>query len=177
MKNLRRKLMLTSFVLCGSVALGFGLLDDNTAKVSANTVDGFDVVSASLRVPDGEYGEGIRYTVTVNAEDIEDGATTGVLMIPTSSLGNSELSLALENNDLRNYTLSWKNLGETKEAYVHLYDIPAEQYATSISMCAYIQNPDSDPIYTTVKETSVAEVAVWAIEKDTSLSEADKDKN
>ena len=175
MKNLRRKLMLTSFVLCGSVALGFGLLDDNTAKVSANTVDGFDVVSASLRVPDGEYGEGIRYTVTVNAEDIEDGATTGVLMIPTSSLGNSELSLALENNDLRNYALSWKNLGETKEAYVHLYDIPAEQYATSISMCAYIQNPDSDPIYTTVKETSVAEVAVWAIEKDTSLSEADKE--
>lgn len=179
MKNVKRKLALASIMLCGGVALGFGALNNASVTVAADNVDGFKVKSAALRVPDAEYGAGIRFTIGMGNAELAEGATMGVLLIPTSSLGDSALTLGLNNADLRTYSdLQWKTLEDgTKEAYLHLYDVPAMQYTSNISICAYIDNdadPATDPIYTDVVSASVAEVADWAYCNDTTLDEEAK---
>ena len=173
MKNVKRKLALASIMLCGSVALGLGSLNDATVSASADTLDGFEVKSASLRVPDDTYGAGIRFTIGLGKVNLAEGATVGVLLIPTSSLGSNALTLGLDNEDLRTYeNVQWKNLGGgTKEAYLHLYDVPPVQYTSNISICAYVDTPDADPIYSNVVTASVAEVADWAYYNDTTLDE------
>ena len=179
MKNVKRKLAIASIMLCGGVALGFGALNNASVTAAADNVDGFKVKSAALRVPDAEYGAGIRFTIGMGNAELTEGATMGVLLIPTSSLGDSELTLDLNNADLRTYSdLQWKTLEDgTKEAYLHLYDVPAIQYTTDISICAYIDDdadPATDPIYTNVVSASVAEVADWAYYNDTTLDEEAK---
>ena len=179
MKNVKRKLALASLMLCGSIALGFGALNNAPVTASADTLDGFKVKSAALRVPDETYGAGIRFTISLGDTALADGATMGVLLIPTSSLGESELKLGLENADLRTYSdVQWKNVEDgTKEAYLHLYDVPAVQYTSNISICAYLDHdadPATDPIYTNVVSASVAEVADWAYYNDTTLDESAK---
>ena len=177
MKNLKRKLLLASIVCCGSVALGFGSLNNASVAVSANTLDGFEVKSASLRIPDETYGKGIRFTVGLGNVTLAEGATSGVLLIPASSLGADELTLGLENQDLKTSEITWKTTDNGKEAYVHLYGVPETQYATDISMRAYIDH-DADsktaPIYSNVITTSVAKVADWAYYNDTNLDETEK---
>jgi len=177
MKNVKSKIALASIVLCGSVALGISSL--NAPVASAATLEGFEVKSASLRVPDGEYGAGIRFTLGLGNVALAEGATTGVLMIPTSSLGASDLTVGLDNEDLRTYSdVQWKDLDDgTKEAYLHLYDVPPTQYATSISLRAYVDHdadPATDPIYTDVATASVAQVADWAYNNDANLDETEK---
>lgn len=179
MKNVKRKLALASLMLCGSIALGFGALNNAPVTASADTLDGFKVKSAALRVPDETYGAGIRFTISLGDTALADGATMGVLLIPTSSLGESELKLGLENADLRTYSdVQWKNVEDgAKEAYLHLYDVPAVQYTSNISICAYLDHdadPATDPIYTNVVSASVAEVADWAYYNDTTLDESAK---
>ena len=177
MKNLKRKLVLASIVCCGSVALGFGSLNNASVAVSANTLDGFEVKSASLRVPGDGYGAGIRFTVGLGNVTLAENATSGVLLIPASSLGADELTLGLDNQDLKTSEITWKTTDNGKEAYLHLYKVPLAQYATDISMCAYIDH-DADsktaPIYSNVITTSVAKVADWAYYNDTDLDEAEK---
>ena len=177
MKNVKSKIALASIVLCGSVALGISSL--NASVASAATLEGFEVKTAALRVPDGEYGAGIRFTLGLGDVSLAEGATTGVLMIPTASLGGSALTLANGHEDLRTFeNVEWKDMGDgTKEAYLHLYDVPPIQYATSISLCAYVDHdadPATDLIYTDVVTASVAEVADWAYYNDASLDEAAK---
>ena len=176
MKNVKRKLALASIMLCGSVALGLASLNDATVSASAETLDGFEVKSASLRVPDDNYGAGIRFTIGLGNVNLAEDATTGVLLIPTSSLGSNALTLGLDNEDLRTYdNVQWKNLGGgTKEAYLHLYDVPPVQYTSNISICAYVDTPNADPIYSNVVTASVAEVADWAYYNDTTLDETAK---
>ena len=178
MRNLKRKLALASFVLCGSVALGLGSMNAASVMASAEALDGFAVESAALRLPDSEYGQGIRFTISLGNVTLADGATTGILLIPNASLGENELTVDFAHNDLRNVTdIQWKTLKDgTKKAYLHLYDIPASEYATEIAMCAYIDhdaNPATAPIYTNTVATSVAEVAQWAYENDSTLSADD----
>ena len=179
MKNVKRKLALASIMLCGSVALGLGSLSDAPVSASADTLDDFKVKSASLRVPDAEYGAGIRFTIGMGNAELAEGATMGVLLIPTSSLGDNALTLDFSHEDLRTYdNAQWKTLEDgTKEAYLHLYDVPAIQYTTDISICAYMDHdadPVTDPIYTNVVSASVAEVADWAYCNDTTLDEEAK---
>ncbi|MBR2023072.1 MAG: InlB B-repeat-containing protein [Clostridia bacterium] len=176
MKNVKRKLALASIMLCGSVALGLASLNDATVSASAETLDGFEVKSASLRVPDDTYGAGIRFTIGLGNVNLAEDATTGVLLIPTSSLGSNALTLDFSHDDLRTYdNVQWKNLGDgTKEAYLHLYDVPPVQYTSNISICAYVDTPDADPIYSNVVTASVAEVADWAYYNDTTLDETAK---
>ncbi len=179
MKNVKIKLAIASIMLCGSVALGLGSLNDAPVSASADTLDGFKVKSASLRVPDDNYGAGIRYTIGLGNVNVAEGATVGVLLIPTSSLGGNALTLDFSHDDLRTYdNVQWKNFADgTKEAYLHLYDVPPVQYTSNISICAYIDNdadPATDPIYTNVVSASVAEVADWAYNNDTTLDEEAK---
>ncbi len=179
MKNVNRKLAIASIMLCGSVALGLGFLNDAPVSASADTLDGFKVQSASLRVPDDNYGAGIRFTIGLGNVNLAEGATAGVLLIPTSSLGSNALTLDFSHDDLRKYdNVQWKNVADgAKEAYLHLYDVPPVQYTSNISICAYIDNdadPATDPIYTNVVSASVAEVADWAYNNDTTLDEEEK---
>lgn len=177
MKNLKRKLLLASIVCCGSIALGFGSLNNASVAVSANTLDGFEVKEASLRIPDETYGKGIRFTVGLGNVTLAEGATSGVLLIPASTLGADELTVGYDSKDLVNSPITWKTTENGKEAYVHLYGVPETQYTTDISMRAYIDddaNPDTAPIYSNVVTTSVADVADWAYYNDANLDEAKK---
>ena len=179
MRNLKRKLALASIMLCGSVALGLGSLNA-TPTAAAETLDGFEVKSAALRLPDSEYGQGIRFTITLGNVTLADGATTGVLLIPKSSLGDKELTLELNHQDLQNVTdIQWKTFADgTKEAYLHLYNVPSADFATKIAICAYIDhdaNPATAPIYSNAVASSVAEVAAWAYENDETLTAGDKE--
>lgn len=179
MKNVKRKLALASIMLCGCVAFGVASADNASVLATAETLDGFTVKSASLRVPDGEYGAGIRFTIGMGDVALADGVAMGVLLIPTSSLGDSELTVDLDNADLRTYSdIKWKKFADgTKEAYLHLYNVPATQYATNISICAYVDHdadPATDFIYTNVVSASVAQVADWAYYNDAALDESAK---
>ncbi|MBE5753376.1 MAG: hypothetical protein E7343_04860 [Clostridiales bacterium] len=177
MKNLKRKLLLASIVCCGSIALGFGSLNNASVAVSANTLDGFEVKEASLRIPDETYGKGIRFTVGLGNVTLAEGATSGVLLIPASTLGADELTVGYDSKDLVDSPITWKTTENGKEAYVHLYGVPETQYTTDISMRAYIDddaNPDTAPIYSNVVTTSVADVADWAYNNDANLDDAEK---
>ena len=171
MKNLKRKLALASIMLCGSAALALGSLNNATVSVSAETLEGFEVKSAALRVPDETYGAGIRFTIGLGNTTLAQGATTGVLLIPSSSLGTDDLTVSLNHDDLRVVeNIQWKDFADgTKEAYLHLYDVPSISYTSNISIRAYIDhdaNPQTEPVYSNVVSASVADLADWLYHND-----------
>lgn len=179
MKNVKRKLAMASIMLCVSVALGIIFFNNAPVKATADTLDGFEVKSAALRVPDETYGAGIRFTIGLGNVTLAEGVTTGVLLIPTSSLGSDALTVGLSHDDLRKYNnVKWKDLGDgTKEAYLHLYGVPAISYTSDISIRAYLDHdadPQTEPIYSNVVSASVAYVADWAYNNDTTLDANEK---
>ena len=187
MTKITRKITIATALLCGALLTGVGL--DNINSVSAETeqtstpATTFEIKSASLRIPDATYGEGIRFTVIMDADTYKNknvaNLTSGALIIPTAALGeNEELTIDSTNSAKKTVEgVSWTESADSSvmQMYIHVYNIPETEYATSLSICAYVDDGDSttEPMYTSVVTSSVAEVADWCYDND-DLTDAEK---
>ncbi len=183
MKKLTKKITIATALLCGGLlaSVGFGNVNTTTAFAaeSEQVETVFEVKSASLRIPDATYGEGIRFKIVMDKDTYIKkevaNLTTGILVIPTSALGESELTANLENSAMKKVEgVTWTVSEEDAsfmELYVHLYDIPATEYATEVSIRAYVNGTD---LLTDVATSSVAEAADWLYDNDTTLTAEEK---
>ena len=170
-----------SIVCCGAL-VGAGLSSINTNIASAEEVV-FKVASVALRVPDEEYGEGIRFKIVMSQSIYTqygvNNLTTGVLLLPTVMLGANNLTVDLENEAVVNETgVQWvKGENGLMETYVHVYDIDEKYYTTDITIRAYIADSDSsmEPVYTSATSASVAYAAKYAYDNDPTLDSDEKD--
>lgn len=174
---------LTAFCACALCAGGiYGLTDNNVAAWAAsetNAVESFKVESVALRVPDETYGEGLRFKIVMSSEDYNvngvQNKTTGILLLPTTLLGEAELTVDLQNqNVIKKEGVTWNEEDGRMVTYVHVYNIPAQYYATSVSIRAYVNDAEAVPVYSTVSSASVAYAADYAYNNDTTLTEEDK---
>ena len=133
----------------------------------------FKVQSVALRLPDEQYGEGIRFTIVMDADTYAEenvaNLTTGILLIPNYALGSEELVIDSENTAMRKVDgISWTADESVMKMYVYLYNIPYTEYATDVSIRAYVDDGDATttPLYTDVVVSSVAKAADWLYEND-----------
>ena len=100
-------------------------------------------------------------------------------MVPSGLLGNDDLNIDLDNPAVKN--ISGLNWSESKDAtqmevYVHVYNVPEDDYATDLAIRAYVDDTtDAEaPYYTEVAISSVAKAAAWLYKNDTTLDETEK---
>ena len=174
MKKTTRKITMATVLLCGGLLAGVGLGDMDSATAYAAEADKFfEVKSVALRVPDDNYGEGIRFTIVMDTDTYTEenvaNLTTGVLLIPNYALGSDELVVDYDNDAMMKVEgVSWTADEGVMKMYVHLYNIPDTEYATEISIRAYVDDGDvtTVPLYTDVAVSSVANVADWLYRND-----------
>ena len=174
MKSLRKKITIATMLLCGAFFANVGVESNNfDVAFAEGTESVFKVQSAALRIPDDTYGEGIRFTIVMDAETYQNenvaNLSTGVLLIPNYALGTDELVVGLDNSAMVQVeNLSWVADEGFMKMYVHLYNIPATEYATNIAIRAYVDDGDeaTTPFYTDVAVSSVAKVADWLYDND-----------
>ena len=174
MKKLTKKITIATAFLCGGLLAGVGFANVNSATAAAAEADKFfKVQSVALRLPDEQYGEGIRFTIvmdaTTYAEENVANLTTGILLIPNYALGSEELVVDSTNAAMMKVEgVSWTADEGVMKMYVHLYNIPDTEYATDVSIRAYVDDNDATtaPIYTDVAVSSVAKAADWLYEND-----------
>ncbi len=183
MKKLTKKITIATALLCGGLlaSVGFGNVNAETALAAEGeqVQKLFEVKSASLRIPDATYGEGIRFKIVMDTNTYTTknvaNLTTGVLVIPTGALGENELTASLENAAMKKVEgVTWSVSEEDAnlmEMYVHLYNIPDTEYATEVSIRAYVNGTD---LLTDVATSSVAEAADWLYDNDTTLTTEEK---
>ena len=181
MKRTTKKITIATALLCGGLlaGVGFGNVQAQTAY-AAEAEKFFEVKSVALRLPDEQYGEGIRFTIvmdeTTYAEENVANLTTGILLIPNYALGSEELVVDSTNEAMMKVEgVSWTADEGVMKMYVHLYNIPDAEYATDVAIRAYVDDGDATtaPIYTDVAVSSVAKAADWLYEND-DLTEEEK---
>ncbi len=184
MKRITKKITIATALLCGGLlaGVGFGNVQSQTAY-AADAEKFFKVESVALRIPDENYGEGIRFTIVMDADTYTEenvaNLTTGILLIPNYALGSGELVVNSTNEAMMKVEgedVSWTAADEgVMKMYVHLYNIPAAEYATDVSIRAYVDDGDdtTTPLYTDVAVSSVAKAADWLYEND-DLTEDEK---
>ena len=65
MKKTTKKMTIVSLALCASAFTCVGLNMHRVAAQSAVELDDFKVASVALRIPDAQYGEGLRFKITM----------------------------------------------------------------------------------------------------------------
>ena len=181
MKKTAKKITIATALICGGLlaGVGFGNVKSQMAY-AAETEKFFEVKSAALRLPDENYGEGIRFTIVMDAntyaEENVANLTTGILLIPNYALGSGELVVDSTNTAMMKVEgVNWTADEGVMKMYVHLYNIPETEYTTDISIRAYVDDGDATttPIYTDVAVSSVAKAADWLYKND-DLTEDEK---
>ena len=180
----KNKIAIATLLLCGGLVtgVGFGAMGNQTAYAEEQSTSIFEVQSAALRIPDATYGEGLRFTIVMDKDTYISqnvaNLTTGILLIPTHALEDGEEVEVGSDNAAMSVTegVSWTESDGVMKIYVHLYNIPDTEYATEVSIRAYVDDGDAAtaPLYTSVATSSVAEAATWLYANDSSLDESEK---
>ena len=180
----KNKIAIATLLLCGGLVtgVGFGAMGNQTAYAEEQSTSIFEVQSAALRIPDATYGEGLRFTIVMDKDTYISqnvaNLTTGILLIPTNALEDGEEVEVGSDNAAMSVTegVSWTESDGVMKIYVHLYNIPDTEYATEVSIRAYVDDGDAAtaPLYTSVATSSVAEAATWLYANDSSLDESEK---
>ena len=182
----KNKIAIATLLLCGGLLTGAGFSNINTetafAAEAEQSTSIFEVQSAALRIPDATYGEGIRFTIVMDKDTYANenvaNLTTGILIAPTYALDTEGLVIESDITEMKNVTdgVYWTESDGVMKLYVHLYGIPDTEYATEVSIRAYVDDGDAetDPMYTDVATSSVAEAASWLYANDTTLSDEEK---
>ena len=182
----KNKIAIATLLLCGGLLTGVGFSNINTetafAAEAEQSTSIFEVQSAALRIPDVNYGEGIRFTIVMDKDTYTNenvaNLTTGILIAPTYALDAEGLVIDSDITEMKNVTegVSWAEADGVMKLYVHLYGIPDTEYATEVSIRAYVDDGDveTDPMYTDVATSSVSEAASWLYANDTTLSDEEK---
>ena len=182
----KNKIAIATLLLCGGLLTGAGFSNMNAetafAAEAEQSTSIFEVQSAALRIPDANYGEGIRFTIVMDKDTYTNenvaNLTTGILIAPTYALDAEGLVIESDITEMKNVTdgVSWTEADGVMKLYVHLYGIPDAEYATEVSIRAYVDDNDeaTAPLYTDVATSSVAEAATWLYANDTTLSDEEK---
>lgn len=174
MKTLRNKLLCLFIALAFVCFAGVGLTSSAFADESG-TAATFVNKGAAIRVPSGNDGDnrtGIKFVMDLDLSKEEYAKVTqsGILLAPTSKLGEDTLDLNNENTYVKNYSTKdvyvlkdGSNGGYTVTAYI--YDIAENAYNFEISARGYYYTSDNseNPVYTETVSRSVAEVALTYI--------------
>ena len=180
----KNKIAIATLLLCGGLVtgVGFGAMGNQTAYAEEQSTSIFEVQSAALRIPDATYGEGIRFTIVMDKDTYVNenvaNLTTGVLLMPAYAMDAEGLVVESENTAMMNITegVYWSEEDGVMKIFVHLYNIPETEYATDVSIRAYVDDNDTSttPMYTDVATSSVAKAASWLYENDATLSDEEK---
>ncbi len=156
---------------CFVLVISAGILvfaDDPTLTIG--TEDYF-VRSASVRLEDDQYGNGVRFKTVVKANVFEnqlqnENVKTYTILIGSNAL-SGELTTATEGAQTVETTNIWQKVVyddvEYYESTVYVYNIPSGNYGSDISVRSYVQYDSEDPIYTETKAASMAYVADAAV--------------
>ena len=195
MKNIK-KLFILCLSFVASLCLLIGVNFTNATKNNANaettvvrqdglTFDGFSVRIATVN----DNREGVRFHVSMSVSlydsllnnektAFKDGVATGTLIIGTSKLGGDNLTIATNGATNADTTASWVAIKDNEEnivryeSVVYVYNIPASQYGTNLSVVGYI-NDNGVVTYSDESSASMSWVAKQEIEGGNSTFDED----
>ena len=165
-KTIKTKIITVLFALF-SVVIGAAsfLSFSRTAKAEeAANNNVFRIDSASVRLPDETYGNGLRFHVVMPKAQYEalGAKTTGALVVPYQKL-SSGATVDVSNTDAINVVFESSNWHENAsgdyEAYVVLTEIPDANVGNLIAVRAYVQD-GSSYTYTAQKSATLSAVAL-----------------
>ena len=154
---------LSALLICALVAL---VGNFTTARAAEFTADDYKVSSVAIRLVNGEYGTGVRFTTKISKNKFDNltNPKTAVLIMPEAFI-DGEIT-ANSANVLKIDTVARKENGDYYESAAYVYDIPAASFGLKLVARGYLtyeEGGETKGYYTAqTKAYSLTDVALSA---------------